>query len=520
MLREDGIFSSPEGSKTRRTTKTTRSSSRSERIRKPFSDQIRLDCQTVPNVELNLNCRDELIPVLRALQHIYSQPQLRDKILDLVAQDVNEDTQSNCGREGLDYWHITVLAGVRLGCNLDYDKLQDLAEQHRAMRQIMGIGDWQECIDFNWRRIQDNISLLKATTIESISHCIVGEVYQLEPNAQKKQRGDSFVVETNIHYPTENARRLPRGRPDLHLCVKLYEAYDIVGWRQHDHLLKKVKQAARQIARISARKGAHYKQRLESQYRKLLGRAEVILRRASQSCETLQEQYELDFATMDKIAEIKVFMQYTRQVCSTALRRVLEGETDVPNKDKLFSIFEPHTQLYRRGKAGQPNQYGRLVFIYEDAAGFISQHYVMPRDVQDQDVAVEQTRVLQDRLQGGVEEISLDRGFHSPDNQTELAKIVSNVCLPKPGSKQSVEQAEAASVKFHQAKQRHSGVESAIGALQSGNGLVRCRDVGEVGFERYVALAVLGRNLHALGKLLIARANEQAVAATSYRAVA
>ena len=81
-------------------------------------------------------------------------------------------------------------------------------------------------------------------------------------------------------------------------------------------------------------------------------------------------------------------------------------------------------------------------------------------------------------------------------------------------------QAETASVKFHQAKQRHSGVESAIGALQSGNGLVRCRDKSEVGFERYVALAVLGRNIHTLGKRLIAMKDKQALAALSRRAAA
>jgi hypothetical protein len=83
-----------------------------------------------------------------------------------------------------------------------------------------------------------------------------------------------------------------------------------------------------------------------------------------------------------------------------------------------------------------------------------------------------------------------------------------------------VEQAESASVKFHQSRQRHPGVESAIGALQSGNGLVRCRDVSEVGFERYVALAVLGRNIHALGKRLIAMKDEKAAAASSNRAAA
>ncbi len=488
-------------------------------MRRAYSSQQRLDCQTIPKVDLNLNCRDEIIPILAGLQHIYSQPLLRDEILGLVARDVNEHSRSDRGREGLDYWHITVLAATRLGCDLDYDKLQDLAEQHRALRQIMGIGDWQENIDFNWRRIRDNICLLKPSTIEAISLCIVGEAHRLDPEAAKKVRADSFVIETNIHYPTESSLILDGVRKVIALCVALSEVYDITGWRQHEHLLKHLKQAARQIARISSRKGANYKNRLEPQYRKLLHDAELIISRASKTCETLQNDYELDFATVARIADIKVFIERTQQVCGTARRRVLQGEK-VPNEDKLFSIFEPHTQLYRRGKASQPNQYGRLVLIFEDAEGFIVHHCVMPRDVQDQDVAVEQTRKLQRRLQNRVKEISFDRGFHSPENQKQLAEIVSDVCLPKPGSKQSVVQAETASDNFHQSKQRHSGVESAIGALQSGNGLVRCRDVSEVGFERYVALAVLGRNIHALGKRLIAMGDELAPAAYSKRAAA
>ena len=488
-------------------------------MRKPFSPQTRFDCQIISEVKLNLNCRDEIVPILYGLQHIYSQPLLRDEILNLVKQDVNEHSRNDRGREGLDYWHITVLAAVRLGCNLDYDKLQDLAEQHRALRQIMGIGDWQEAIDFNWRRIHDNICLLKPATIEAISHRIVGEAYRLEPDAAKKVRADSFVVETNIHHPTESSLMVDGVRKTVELCAKLSEDYDIIGWRQHEHLLKKVKQTARQISRISARKGAKYKERLAKQYRKLLGRAQKILKRAKATCQMLENEYELDLAAVGQIAEIKVFIERTEHVCGTARRRVLEGEK-VPNEEKLFSIFEPHTQLYRRGKAGQPNQFGRLVLIYEDAAGFISHHHVMPRNAQDQDVIVGQTKTLQDRLNDRIEEASFDRGFHSPKNQEQLAEIVKHLCLPKPGSKQSVEQTAKASVKFHQARNRHPGVESAIGALQSGNGLARCRDETEGGFERYVALAVLGRNLHALGKLLIARKDELAPAAYSERAAA
>jgi IS5 family transposase len=144
----------------------------------------------------------------------------------------------------------------------------------------------------------------------------------------------------------------------------------------------------------------------------------------------------------------------------------------------------------------------------------------MPCDAQDQDVAVQQTRTLQQRLNDRIKELSFDRGFHSPENQEELAKIVPGLCLPKPGSKQSVEQDATESDQFHTAKQRHSGVESAIGALQSGNGLVRCRDQREDGFERYVAVAVLGRNIHALGKLLISRINANSAAAISHRIAA
>jgi len=485
-------------------------------MRKPLSMQTRFDCQIISDVKLNRNCRDEIVPLLRGLQHVYSQPPLRDQILQLVAQDVNEDSRSDRGREGLTYWQIVVLAAARLGCNLDYDKLQDLAEQHRALRQIMGIGDWQDHVEFNWRRIRDNLCLLQPKTIEAISHAIVGEGHRLVPEAVKKVRADSFVVETNVHYPTESSLIVDGSRKIIELCTELSQDGQLTGWRQHEHLLKKVRQTARQIGRIGSRKGAHYKKRLKQQYRHLLKRANRLLARAKDLCQTLENDYELDVLGMARIAEIKVFIERTEHVCGTARRRVLLGET-VPNEDKLFSIFEPHTQLYKRGKAGQPVQFGRLVLVYEDAAGFTSHHHILPRDAQDQDVVVEQTRKLQDRLNGQIEEASFDRGFHSPENQTQLAAILQHPCLPKPGSKQAVEQAEQATVKFHQARRRHAGVESAIGALQSGNGLVRCRDGTEVGFARYVALAILGRNLHVLGKLLIAREDESAPAASSKR---
>ncbi len=93
-------------------------------------------------------------------------------------------------------------------------------------------------------------------------------------------------------------------------------------------------------------------------------------------------------------------------------------------------------------------------------------------------------------------------------------------CVPKPGARQAAEQEKQASVEFRQARQTHPGVESVIGALQSGNGLRRCRDRTEDGFHRYLQLAVLGRNLHMLGKLLIAQDDGDAAAGRSRRKAA
>ncbi len=222
---------------------------------------------------------------------------------------------------------------------------------------------------------------------------------------------------------------------------------------------------------------------------------------------------------MAKTEALGRWIELTEQVCDTARRRVLLGET-VPNCDKLFSLFETHTQLYRRGKAGQPNQFGRLVLVYEDGAGFISHYHTLDREASDTDVVVEQTKVVQKKHGNEIRTASFDRGFHSEENERELQEIVDDVCvLPRhPG--QYADRLAEGTVEFHRTRLRHSGIESAIGALQRGNGLKRCRDRSEVGFERYFGLAVLGRNIHTLGKILVARRQAMAAAAESKRQAA
>jgi hypothetical protein len=485
-------------------------------MRKAFDRQQRLDCQTIHDLRLNFNCRDEIVPILAALKHIYLQPKLRDELLRLVARDVNRDSSPKRGREGMDYWPILVLAAVRLGCNFDYDRLQDFAEQHRALRHMMGIGEWDEETEFNWRTIRNNITLLRPGTLERINHAIVAAGHKFVPAAAETVRVDSFVVGTNIHYPTESSLIRDGLRKVLSLSLSLAALVGGRGWRQHQHLYQKVKRLSRQIERLAARKGKGYQARIEVLYRDLLALAETILRRADKLHASLKNKGKASGEVRSLDAQLQTFMERTRQVCGTARRRVLQGE-NVPNHEKLFSMFETHTQLYKRGKAAQPVQFGRQILIYEDAAGFISHAYLMPRDADDRSVVVPQTRLLQKRLGGRLRRASFDRGFHSPENQRQLAKIVTHPCLPMPGANQTRQQEAEATVEFRQARQRHPGIESAINALQAGNGLTRCRDRSERGFSRYVQLAVLGRNLQVLGRILVAREDAHCKAVESRR---
>lgn len=483
-------------------------------MRKSYETQQRFGNCPIYDLQLNLNCRDEIVPILATLQHIFNQPKLRIKLCRLVANDLNPESRRDVGRPGFDDWQVIVLAVVRHGCNLDYDKLQNLAEEHRSLRLLMQIGDWDKPTSFDWRRIQSVLTMLRPHTIQSINQAIVAYGQDLHGEARQEVRADSFVIETNIHYPTESSLIYDGIRKIVALCVPLARELDQTGWRQAEHLTKQIKKIVRNISRIAASKSPKAKAALPTAYENLLNRANAILERTKALLNT--EKTDGTVSTSCQAIAIQEWIELTEQVCDTANRRVLLGEA-VPNQDKLFSLFETHTQLYKRGKAGQPIQYGRLALVFEDGAGFISHFCVMDRAVCDADVIVAETRKAQQVHRGEITQASFDRGFYTAENKLELAKIVGQVSLCPRAPKQYAEQLGTETFDEQAVRYRHAGIESAIGGLQRGNGLDRCRDRSEVGLERYLGLGILSRNMQVLGKLLIAREVGDTIAGHSLR---
>ena len=484
-------------------------------MRRPFDEQLRFGQTSIDEVSLNTNCRDEIVPILRALQHLYASADLRDAILGDVAADVNRSSSAKRGREGMTYWQILVLAAVRLGCDLDYDKLQDLAENHLRLRQIMGLDGWDDKRSFDYRRIWENVTRVRPETIEMINQRIVAAGHELAPQAAEAVRGDGFVVKSNIHYPTDSSLIADGLKNVIGLTIVLAQALGLGGWRQHRHLLKQVDRLAQAIASVARKKGPNYRERLRRPYAELLELAGRILARATETHDLALMNREMmsDVTAVVAIGDLTYFLAISEHACDLARRRVIEGE-QVPNSQKIFSVYEPDTELIMRGKTPDPIEFGHRVLVFEDAVGFVCHYAVLPIGVDERSVGVDHVRRLQKRLGNRIQHVSLDKGFHSQDNQRELAEIVAHPCLARTGKRPA---AGEGTIEFRIARKRHPGIESAIGALQSGNAMARCRDRSRIGYERYVGLGVLGRNLHVLGKLLIAKEAPTSQAAQSKR---
>jgi len=179
-------------------------------------------------------------------------------------------------------------------------------------------------------------------------------------------------------------------------------------------------------------------------------------------------------------------------------RRVLEGEK-IPHSEKVFSIFEPHTEWISKGKAGVPVELGLRVCVVEDQHRFIVHHRVMEK-VTDERIAVSIVKETKERFPC-VQAVSMDKGFYSPTNLADLQPLVPLVVLPKKGRLSEQDRQRETSPEFVVLRHKHSAVESAINALEV-HGLDQCPDHGITGFKRYVALAVLARNIQRLGAVV------------------
>jgi IS5 family transposase len=202
------------------------------------------------------------------------------------------------------------------------------------------------------------------------------------------------------------------------------------------------------------------------------------------------------------------------RVINQARRRVLDGE-QVPNAEKIYSIFEPHTDLIKRGKVRTPVEFGHKVFLAESAKGLITQYEVLKGNPADEVHVAPSLKRHRRAFRRAPELYGADRGFFSEHNLTACVQgAVNTICIPqRGGSKTPQRQAYERSAAFKQGQRFRAGIEGRISVLMRGRGLKRCRAEGAERFALFVGAAVLANNLMIVAALLTKRSSRRSKAA-------
>lgn len=463
------------------------------------NSQLLLGEVDIAQIKFDPRSRDDIPKILRGLQHLYLNEALRKQVFTLLETEIAPEVSKTTGCPGMPLWNILVCGVLRLDLNADYDRLHELVNHHDTLRQMLGHSPYFD-YHYAYQTLVDNVSLVTPELLDQINTLVVkeGHVLLKKGDAALRGRCDSFVVETHVHYPTDITLLFDALRKAITLTAQWCEQAELSEWRQYRYQIHRLKRLVRNAQQHKRRKAtpdsaqAHETVIVQA-HRELTERAQEQLKRVKTTLATLEK----GSPNPPQKLSIETFIHPAERQIDQVVRRVIQGET-IPHAEKVFSIFQPHTEWIVKGKAGVPVELGVRVGVMEDQYRFIVHHRIMTQETDDK-VAVHMVSDTQRKFPD-FNACSFDKGFHSPANQSALKTRLTQVTLPRKGKLSQQAKAEEQTEAFVKARRAHSAVESAINALEV-HGLDKCPDQGLPGFKRYVAWAVLARNIHRLGDI-------------------
>jgi hypothetical protein len=485
-------------------------------MRQPYSPQPDLNIVPIEQIVLPRKSRDELPPILAGLQWLWMHPTLKAEILGLLEARVLAGKRAT-GRTGMELWQILVLGVVRLGLAADWDRLEHIANYDALVRQMLGlpITPWGEAAKrFGHQTLRDNVALLDDVLLQEINARVAAAgraVFAKKagaPAAALELKVDSYVLETDVHFPTDLNLLWDAARKCVELIAK-YRAtfgYRLPGWRKGQDWRRRLKGLQRAAAQATQGGGLGKEARVRQAASAYVAAGRELAAKVGQSLLDLGAQ-PVDHAHGEALAYFHAMLIKHLDLVD---RRLLRGET-IPAAEKVFSLFEPHTEWIQKGKLRPSVELGHRLLIATDQNELI-QDYDLPVGGLD----VDQSLPVADRLlhrysAGAIASLSFDKGFTRAEDRDLLGLYVPVVVMPKRGRKNAAETAREHTPVFRALRQQHSAIESDINSLEH-HGLNRCRDVGLDGYRRYVGYGVLAYNLHVIGRAVLARTRVRAAA--------
>lgn len=470
-------------------------------MRKRFEQQLAIGQLPIEAIYINSKSKNVLDELLAALKAIYCDKDYNERIFCLLEEYLISGKKKT-GRTGMDLWCIFVLAQIRLCLNLSYEGLHNLANNHHSMRHLMGIekGFGYDRIEFEYQNIYDNVSLLSDELVAEINQVILdfghGQVFKKKENTALHLKSDSFVVESDVHFPTDYNLLWDSSRKCLDMVSKFLKKYKgIKGWRKIDNWRHDMKGLMRELGKTSSSGGQKKQEKVASAAEKYLNKARLLLRKLEEEMPVLPINDETDLFL---ILVLEHFMELMKKHIDLVDRRILKGET-IPHEEKLFSVFETYTEWVKKGKMRPNVELGKKLAITTDQWGLIVDYQLMDEQ-QDRDIVIE----LADRIisKYKVDSWSFDKGYWRKENKELLQLEVPRVVIPKLGRRNKNEEKEEYSPWFKRLKNRHSEIESNINELEH-RGLDRCPDRSYPHFKRYISLGISSYNLKKIGRQIL-----------------
>ena len=482
-------------------------------MRQRFEQQINLRTIAIADVKFSLKSRDELPPVLMALQYIFVTPALNEQVFELLEKQICSGKKKT-GRKGMDLWHILVLAVVRHACGTNWDTLETWSNHHELVRRVMGVHATafieDEKIEFNYQNILDNVSLIDETLLQQINLLVVDAGHKLVKKKEDEAlrlKTDSYALETNVHFPTDLNLLWDSLRKCLDMAAKLQQLTKLPGWRKIKNIRKQLKSIFRTAShQVFKGKDAHQKKQAVKQY---LRQARMLEARVTALIQHPPVAIGSEKLIIAIITQLLKYKNYVTKFTDQIERRLLKGEV-IASEEKIFSIFEEHTDpiaigWITKGKLNKKVELGHLLLITTDQYHFIVDYKVMERQRDASQVKSLCERITKKYPAKKINSHSFDKGFWSKDNLATLQDAgITQVVLPKKGRHNKEDKQRESDANFKQLRHAHSAVESNINMLEH-HGLNRCMDKGLHGYKRCVGLSVLAYNLHLLGNALKAK---------------
>ena len=348
-------------------------------------------------------------------------------------------------------------------------------------------------------------TLINGEAVKEINRLLVGLAVREKKAKGTKMRADTTVMEADIHHPTDSSLLGDGVRVLVRAMKKVQELTGKAGTVAVDRG-RACRRRLVEIARVSRGRAKDRQERLKSAYVKLMGIAREVVRRAESFVQEIDQGVKRAGSIMQMCClealrgELQGKAALVRRVLAQTQARILEGDTRFPGK--VLSLFEPHTEAIRKGKAGKKTEFGKLVKIQECETGLITDYDVYEKRPADTELLLPSVRRHNEVFGRPPDLVAADQGFCSGKNLRALKKMqIKKACIRQTGKARRQERW------FRQGQKWRNGSEGRISVLKRRYGLHRCLYSGMGGMERWVGWGVLAQNLTLLARQSLKKAS-------------